>query len=46
MGLGVFIALSLLDRGGAAVAFDNRPEGGARVVVRWDRAILEGGRIP
>ncbi len=46
MGLGVFIALSLLDRGGAAIAFDNRPEGGARVVVRWDRAILEGGRIP
>ncbi|MSP47730.1 MAG: ActS/PrrB/RegB family redox-sensitive histidine kinase [Alphaproteobacteria bacterium] len=46
MGLGVFIALSLLDRGGAAVAFDNRPEGGARVVVRWDRAILEGVRTP
>ena len=44
MGLGVFIALSLLDRGGAAVAFDNRPEGGARVVVRWDRAILEAPR--
>ncbi len=46
MGLGVFIALSLLDRGGAAVAFDNRPEGGARVVIRWDRAILAGGRTP
>lgn len=46
MGLGVFIALSLLDRGGAAVAFDNRPEGGARVVVRWDRGILEGDRNP
>jgi len=46
MGLGVFIALSLLDRGGADVAFDNRPEGGARVVVRWDRAILEGVRSP
>ena len=46
MGLGVFIALSLLDRGGAAIAFDNRPEGGARVVVHWDRAILEGGRTP
>ena len=44
MGLGVFIALSLLDRGGADVAFDNRPEGGARVVVRWDRAILEAPR--
>jgi two-component system, sensor histidine kinase RegB len=41
MGLGVFIALSLLDHSGAAVAFDNRPEGGARVVVRWDRAILD-----
>jgi two-component system sensor histidine kinase RegB len=46
MGLGVFIALSLLDRGGAEVEFDNRPEGGARVVVRWDRAILEGVRSP
>jgi len=41
MGLGVFIALTLLDRGGATVAFDNRPEGGARVVIRWDRDILE-----
>ena len=46
MGLGVFIALTLLDRGGASVAFDNRPEGGARVVVRWERAILEGIRQP
>jgi two-component system sensor histidine kinase RegB len=46
MGLGVFIALTLLGRTGAALAFDNwRREGGApagaRVVIRWDRGKLE-----
>jgi two-component system sensor histidine kinase RegB len=43
MGLGIFIARTLLARTGAEVLFDNRPEGGAQVIVRWPRARLEEG---
>lgn len=38
MGLGVFIASTLLERTGARLEFSNRPEGGASVRVRWPRA--------
>ena len=41
MGLGIFIARTLLARTGADVLFDNRPAGGAQVVVRWPRERLE-----
>ncbi len=41
MGLGVFIATTLLERTGAQVAFFNRPRGGAQVLVRWTRARLD-----
>lgn len=41
MGLGVFIAQTLLEKTGALVAYSNNRSGGARVVVRWDRATLE-----
>lgn len=41
MGLGIFIAQTLLARTGARVDFGNEPGSGARVAVRWDRAILE-----
>jgi two-component system sensor histidine kinase RegB len=41
MGLGIFIAQNLLERTGAALAFANRPEGGAHVTVKWRRARLE-----
>jgi len=41
MGLGIFIAQDLLERTGATLEFFNRPEGGARVRVRWSRARLE-----
>lgn len=41
MGLGVFIARTLLARTGAEVAFANAPEGGAEVVITWPRAHLE-----
>ena len=41
MGLGIFIAQTLLHSTGAEVQFDNRPAGGGEVEVRWDRAILE-----
>ena len=41
MGLGIFIAKTLLERGGASLSFSNRSEGGARVTVQWRRADLE-----
>ena len=41
MGLGVFIAQTLLERTGARVEFDNRADGGAEVVVTWARHRLE-----
>ena len=41
MGLGIFIAQSLLERSGAELAFDNLPEGGAHVAISWNRANLE-----
>ncbi|HTT80377.1 MAG TPA: ActS/PrrB/RegB family redox-sensitive histidine kinase [Stellaceae bacterium] len=41
MGLGIFIAQSLLERSGAELAFDNLAEGGAHVVISWKRANLE-----
>lgn len=43
MGLGVFIASTLLERTGASVDFSNRPEGGALVRITWPRASLERG---
>ena len=42
MGLGIFIAQSLLERTGARVSFANLPDGGAQVVVEWRRHVLEG----
>lgn len=44
LGLGVFIAKTLLERTGAGVAFENRPQGGAAVDISWPRAALEGTR--
>lgn len=41
MGLGIFIAQSLLERSGAVLVFDNLPEGGAHVAISWNRANLE-----
>jgi two-component system, sensor histidine kinase RegB len=41
MGLGIFIAQSLLERSGARLAFDNLEEGGAHVAISWNRANLE-----
>lgn len=46
MGLGVFIARTLLARTGARVVFANRPEGGADVTIRWARADLDAMRLP
>ena len=41
MGLGIFIAQSLLERTGATLNFDNLIDGGAHVVISWERANLE-----
>jgi two-component system sensor histidine kinase RegB len=43
MGLGIFIAQSLLERSGARLTFENLEEGGAHVAISWDRANLEAG---
>ncbi|MEL0021640.1 MAG: ATP-binding protein [Rickettsiales bacterium] len=39
MGLGIFIAQSLLERSGAQMTFRNR--GGGEVAISWSRAMLE-----
>lgn len=41
MGLGLFIAKTLLERSGAAVTFSNGPGGGAAVDVVWPRTTIE-----
>jgi two-component system sensor histidine kinase RegB len=41
MGLGFFIAKTLLERTGAVVVFHNARGGGALVSARWPRAVLE-----
>jgi two-component system sensor histidine kinase RegB len=41
MGLGIFIAQSLLARSGAKLVFDNLADGGAHVAISWNRANLE-----
>jgi len=41
MGLGIFIAQTLLAGLGAELSFANRRHGGAEVVIRWPRTILE-----
>jgi two-component system sensor histidine kinase RegB len=43
MGLGFFIAKTLLERTGAKLTFVNRafPESGAVVAIRWPREVFE-----
>jgi Signal transduction histidine kinase len=43
LGLGLFIAKTLLERSGATLRFGNRPgeQAGARVSVRWPRRLLD-----
>jgi two-component system sensor histidine kinase RegB len=47
MGLGFFIAKTLLERSGATVALENRPApaSGAIAKVRWDRAAFESRQV-
>ena len=44
MGLGIFIAQTLLEHTGAGLRFANRPTGGAEVEVTWPRAALAAMR--
>jgi two-component system sensor histidine kinase RegB len=41
MGLGFFIAKTLLERTGAEVTFGNERSGGAMILTKWPRAALE-----
>jgi two-component system sensor histidine kinase RegB len=41
MGLGIFIAQTLLERTGAHLDFANLADGGGHVSIRWERAVLE-----
>lgn len=42
LGLGIFIAKTLLERSGGRLAFGNTKEGGARVTITWPRTAVEG----
>lgn len=46
MGLGVFIAQTLLGRTGAQLSFGNRRDGGAEVTIAWNRTALESDPAP
>jgi two-component system, sensor histidine kinase RegB len=46
LGLGLFIAKTLLERSGAKLVFANRPARGASVRVRWERADFEESPVP
>ncbi|MEO7220976.1 MAG: ActS/PrrB/RegB family redox-sensitive histidine kinase, partial [Devosia sp.] len=41
LGLGIFIAKTLLERNGARLAFANGRDGGARVTITWPRSAVE-----
>jgi two-component system sensor histidine kinase RegB len=41
MGLGIFIAKTLLSHTGAQVTFTNPPAGGCEVAIQWRRGIVE-----
>ena len=43
LGLGLFIAKTLLERAGAGLEFANAEEGGAVITVRWPRANIDIG---
>ncbi len=46
MGLGFFIAKTLLEQTGATVKAVNLPDGGARVQVTWPRGMIDGDEPP
>jgi two-component system sensor histidine kinase RegB len=42
LGLGIFIAKTLLERTGASLSFENTPAGGAKVRILWPRKLIDG----
>ena len=46
MGLGFFIAKTLVERTGGRVRARNLSDGGARVTLRWPRGAIDGERQP
>jgi len=46
MGLGFFIAKTLIEQTGGRVHAQNRPGGGAMVAVRWPRGAIDGEKPP
>jgi two-component system, sensor histidine kinase RegB len=46
MGLGFFIAKTLVERTGGSVRARNLQDGGARVALRWPRGAIDGDRQP
>ncbi len=46
MGLGFFIAKTLLEQTGGTVAAANLPSGGARVAIYWSRGVVDGNEPP
>lgn len=48
LGLGLFIAKTLLERGGASIEFSNlpAPANGASIRISWPRAVFEAGLRP
>jgi len=46
MGLGFFIAKTLLEQTGGSVKAQNPPGGGARVSVSWSRGVIDGETAP
>ncbi len=46
MGLGFFIAKTLIEQTGGSVLAGNRPEGGAQIAVRWPRGAVDGEARP
>ena len=46
MGLGFFIAKTLIEQTGGRLQVRNRPKSGARVAVRWPRGAVDGDTPP
>ena len=44
LGLGIFIAKTLLERSGGRLAFGNAKDGGARATITWPRAAIDNSR--
>jgi two-component system sensor histidine kinase RegB len=46
MGLGFFIAKTLIEQTGGSVSARNAEEGGAQIALRWPRGAVDGDTAP